>query len=156
MAFIILFFFFWKSLKKLKKLFFGGLNVSSTVLYPLYLGFKPISSPFSDCKMQVNRLQPILHWLSFVPNLGKSNHYNCKPLFREPLIHWKFLCGLLFVKCISFSTDKLHWLHENCRQYNKEKLYCSDPKMAVKKVYGAFVKLPLLGSNTRPPYIPHI
>ena len=25
--------------------------------------------------------------------------------------------------------------------------------MAVKKVYGAFVKLPLLGSNTRPPYI---
>ena len=131
-------------------------QLALTLFQGSFISFKPITSPFSDCKMQVNRLQPILHWLTFVPNLGKSNHYNCKPLFREPLIHWKFLCGLLFVKCISFSTDKLQWLHENCRQYNKEKLYCSDPKMAVKKVYGAFVKLPLLGSNTRPPYIPHI
>jgi len=37
------FFSFWKSLKKLKKLVFLGLNFSYTVLYPLYSGYQNCS-----------------------------------------------------------------------------------------------------------------
>ena len=72
-------------------------QLALTLFLDSFISFQPITSPFSDCKMQVNRLQPILHWLTFVPNLGKSNHYNCKPLFREPLIHWNYFCVVYYL-----------------------------------------------------------
>ena len=83
MAFIILCFFWWKSLKKLKKLVFLGLNSCYTVLYPLY-------SDQNQGPIWVSVSEPKLFFLKLTLFLFKI-FFSCFPIFWESISFYELI-----------------------------------------------------------------